>query len=113
MCQTDPVSAMTPGFRRLPLVFPVASTFPCYLALDPGMLVPGVNSTVICHRANAVSSIEETPDAGLSTGAALKTIWPTCHFIKWLSAGAILLYPYITLIRQLYNWHSKTRPPRR
>lgn len=45
MCQTDSVSAMTPGFRKLPLVFPVAPTFLCYLALDPGMLVPGVDSS--------------------------------------------------------------------
>lgn len=57
MCQTDRVSVIPPGFRRLPLVFSVASSFLCYLALGPGMLVPLVNSTVICHRANAVSSI--------------------------------------------------------
>lgn len=55
MCQT--VSAMLQGFRKLPPVFPVASSFFCYLALHPGMLVPGVNRTIICHKANTVLSI--------------------------------------------------------
>lgn len=52
------------------------------LALPPGMLVPGVNSTVIRHRANIVSSIWETLDTGLSTGAATKTIWLRSHFVE-------------------------------
>lgn len=82
MCQPDTVSAMPQGFQELPPIFPEASSFLCYLALGPGILVPGVNSTVICHRANAVTSIEETPEARLSTGAATKTTWLRSHFIK-------------------------------
>lgn len=78
------VSAVPQGVRKLSPIFPVASSSFCYLALGPGILVPGVNSTVLCYRTNTESSIWETSDAGLSTGAALRQCSPGLTLSKGL-----------------------------
>ena len=43
----DTASAMPQVFSKLAFACPITSSSFCYLALPPGMLVPGVNSTVI------------------------------------------------------------------